>query len=112
MGVWVKGQSGNPGGRPKILDEVQKLAREQTVANIKALVRVRDSKKSPPAAVVAAVSVIFDRAFGKPRQEHDIQHHIATAIATDADLLAIARGSSVGAAEAEAGEGELGGVVH
>ena len=63
------GQSGNPGGRPKALAEVQQLARAETVANIQALIRIRDAADSPPAAVVAAVSIMFDRAFGKPKQE-------------------------------------------
>lgn len=110
--MWVKGKSGNPGGRPKALEEVHRLSREQTAENIKALIRVRDDPASPPAAVVAAVSVIFDRAFGKPRQEHDIQHHIAAAIASDADLTAIALGSRLALAEAEADPGEPDGMVH
>jgi hypothetical protein len=49
--------------------EVQALARAETVANIQALIRIRDDENSPPAAVVAAVCVMFDRAFGKPKQE-------------------------------------------
>src|SRR5262245_53675806 len=62
------GRSGNPGGRPAALAEVQQLARAETAANVRALVRIRDAEDSPPAAVVAAVSVLFDRAFGKPAQ--------------------------------------------
>jgi hypothetical protein len=65
---WSRGQSGNPGGRPKALAEVQQLARAETAANVQALIRIRDNEDSPPAAVVAAVSVLFDRAFGKPAQ--------------------------------------------
>ena len=65
------GQSGNPGGRPKALAEVQQLARAETAANIQALIRIRDAADSPPAAVVAAVSVMFDRAYGKPKQEFE-----------------------------------------
>jgi hypothetical protein len=62
------GTSGNPGGRPTALAEVVRLARDETEANIRALIRIRDDEHSPPAAVVAAVSVMFDRAFGKPVQ--------------------------------------------
>jgi hypothetical protein len=65
---WSKGQSGNPGGRPKALAEVVALARAETAANVRALIRIRDAADSPPAAVVAAVGVLFDRAFGKPTQ--------------------------------------------
>ena len=48
---------------------MQQLARAETAANIQALIRIRDAADSPPAAVVAAVSVMFDRAYGKPKQE-------------------------------------------
>jgi len=51
------------------LAEVQQLARAETAANIQALIRIRDAPDSPPTAVVAAVSVMFDRAYGKPKQE-------------------------------------------
>lgn len=107
-----KGVSGNPGGRPKGVDEVRRLAQAETAANIKALVRVRDAKNSPPHAVVAAVSVLFDRGFGKPVQEHDLRHHVAIADASDAALAAIALAGSGALAAAEAGEDESAGVVH
>jgi hypothetical protein len=65
---WVRGQSGNPGGRPRAVVEVAELARLETTASIRALVRVRDSKASPPAAVVAAATALLDRAWGRPVQ--------------------------------------------
>jgi hypothetical protein len=65
---WVKGVSGNPGGRPRAVVEVAELARLETTASIRALVRVRDSEASPPAAVVAAATALLDRAWGRPVQ--------------------------------------------
>ena len=65
---WAKGRSGNPGGRPKALVEVQELARLETAASISALVRVRDAEDTPPAAVVAAATALLDRAWGRPAQ--------------------------------------------
>ncbi len=63
-----KGQSGNPGGRPAAIAEVRDLAREQTEKSVKALVTIRDSKKAPPAARVAAANSLLDRGWGRPAQ--------------------------------------------
>jgi hypothetical protein len=65
---WARGQSGNPGGRPKAIVEVAELARLETAASIRALVRVRDAEDTPPAAVVAAATALLDRAWGRPTQ--------------------------------------------
>ena len=62
------GKSGNPGGRPAALAEVKALAREQTEANIAALVAVRDNPDSPAAARVSAANSLLDRGWGRPTQ--------------------------------------------
>jgi hypothetical protein len=61
-----KGQSGNPGGRPKENAEVKRLAREQGIASIQKLVALRDSQDERIA--LAASQALLDRAFGKPAQ--------------------------------------------
>ena len=43
-----KGQSGNPGGRPKEVREVAALARERTTQAIETLTEIMLSKKGPP----------------------------------------------------------------
>ena len=86
------GQSGNPGGRPKAIVEVQELARRETAASIAALVRIRDAEDTPPAAVVAAATALLDRGWGKPVHSHELRHNFPSASAADADLLAIALG--------------------
>ena len=45
-----KGQSGNPGGRPKILADVRELARAHTASAMKALVQIVEDEGAPPAA--------------------------------------------------------------
>jgi hypothetical protein len=65
------GQSGNPGGRPKGLRDVVELARLHTPAAIESLVRVMNSDKSPPAAVVAASVALLDRGWGRPMQSNE-----------------------------------------
>lgn len=59
-----KGQSGNPGGRPKTIGEVQELAREQTPAAIASLVNIATAGKSE-AARVSAATELLNRAWGK-----------------------------------------------
>jgi len=67
-GHWQKGHSGNPGGRPRVVDEVRELAMQETPASIRALVAIRDDKRAPAQARVAAANSIMDRALGKPVQ--------------------------------------------
>lgn len=78
--AFKKGKSGNPGGRPKVVGEVQELARAQTVAAVKTLVSVMGDKKQAASARVSAATAILDRGYGKPAQsivgdpDNPIQH--------------------------------------
>jgi hypothetical protein len=64
--AFEKGQSGNPGGRPKENAEVKRLAREHGVTAIKKLAALMDSDDER--IVVAACQTLLDRGFGKPAQ--------------------------------------------
>ena len=64
---WAKGQSGNPGGRPRELAGIQQLARENAPLAIQTLVEVATNGKSESARVSAATALL-DRGFGKPAQ--------------------------------------------
>jgi Family of unknown function (DUF5681) len=63
-----KGQSGNPGGRPKVVAEVKELARAHTSEAIETLVSIMTNPKSAPAARVSAANALLDRGYGKPPQ--------------------------------------------
>ena len=63
-----KGVSGNPGGRPKVLGDVQELAREQSPQAINTLAKIMNDEKTPPAARVAAANALLDLGYGKPTQ--------------------------------------------
>jgi Family of unknown function (DUF5681) len=63
---FVKGQSGNPGGRPKELVEVKELARAHTVEAIDTLVTWMKSTEAR--ASVAASQILLDRGWGKAIQ--------------------------------------------
>ena len=61
-----KGKSGNPGGRPKEVQEVRDLARKHTVAAIQRLVELMNDDNGRTS--VAACTVLLDRAWGKAPQ--------------------------------------------
>ena len=61
-----KGTSGNPGGRPRVLGDVQDLARQQSPEAINTLATIMQNEKAPPAARVAAANALLDRGYGKP----------------------------------------------
>lgn len=58
-----KGQSGNPGGRPRSIKDVKEAAREHTLLAIDRLVHW--AKSAEPKASVAASNALLDRGWGK-----------------------------------------------
>jgi len=71
-----KGQSGNPGGRPKENAEVKELAREYGEAAVARLAQLMKSKNERVA--VAACQVLLDRGYGKPQQQVAMSGSIGT----------------------------------
>jgi hypothetical protein len=67
-----KGQSGNPGGRPKEIVEVKELARQHTPEAIATLARIMMNAKAMDAARVAAANALLDRGWGKAAQSLDV----------------------------------------
>ncbi len=64
-----KGQSGNPGGRPKVLGEVRELAQKHGPECITGLLEIARNTQAPAPARVAAYNALLDRGYGKPHQE-------------------------------------------
>lgn len=65
-GLWKKGVSGNPNGRPKQLSEIKALARVHSPAALARLVANLDHENGSIANQAAIA--ILDRAHGKPAQ--------------------------------------------
>jgi len=63
-----KGQSGNPGGRPKALRAVEEAACAHTPDVLATLARICKDATAPPAAQVAAANALLDRGWGRPKQ--------------------------------------------
>ena len=59
-----KSRSGNPGGRPKMPDEVKRLARSKAKSAFERLVALLESKNER--VVFAAAQEILNRAYGRP----------------------------------------------
>ena len=86
-----KGESGNPGGRPKVIAELRALARAHAPDAIKELARLAIKAKSE-AARVAAIRELLDRAYGKagqaPITENEVDPSDLTAEEVRKELLA------------------------
>jgi hypothetical protein len=87
-----RGQSGNPGGRPKAIVEVATAARERTLEAIETLTSIMRSTKATPAARVSAATALLDRGWGRAPQTIDLRQHADFRTLTDDELTAIAAG--------------------
>jgi hypothetical protein len=67
-GRFQKGQSGNPGGRPKDLDHVRELARNYGPEAVETLVKLMRDKRGSSTGRAGAAVAILDRGYGKPTQ--------------------------------------------
>jgi hypothetical protein len=96
------GQCGNPGGRPKIVDEIKALAREHGPEAFRKVVRLMTS--ADERVVLAAANSVLDRAYGKATQFVDITQRRELADLTDAELADIARCGGAGIVAAPKGK--------
>jgi hypothetical protein len=66
-----KGQSGNPGGRPRVAADIRELARALAPSAIEELARLALKAKSESARI-SAIRELLDRGLGRPMQTHQI----------------------------------------
>src|SRR4051794_39200595 len=70
MPRFAKGQSGNPGGRPKVEGLVRELAQQQTTIALKTLVECLDDANGR--VRVSAAVALLDRGWGRPAQSVEV----------------------------------------
>jgi hypothetical protein len=88
-----KGQSGNPGGRPKLPPEIKQMLEEKGPEALDLLVKHLQHKDSRIAQ--AAAIAILDRAYGRPVQQIDTNAVFRSASdLTDDELASIAAGGT------------------
>lgn len=89
--AFKKGQSGNPGGRPKEDPELKELCKLRAHEAVATLVEVMKSKKSPAAARVTAACAILDRGYGKPMQTTELTGKDGKDLIPEPDMMEVAR---------------------
>lgn len=88
-----KGQSGNPGGRPKDLQGLKALCQQKTQLAIDTVVKILKDKSAKDSDRLKAAEILLDRAYGKPLQEvKGVQFNVYTQVWTSA----IARANDIG----------------
>lgn len=63
-----KGQSGNPGGRPKLVGKVRELAQQKGEDALRLLIQIMENPGEPTETRIKAAEKILDRGFGRPAQ--------------------------------------------
>lgn len=69
LNPWKKGQSGNPGGKSKKLEEVKSLAKQASPRAMQRLVELIESDDERVALMAA--EKVLERAWGKPKEADD-----------------------------------------
>jgi len=103
--MFVKGKSGNPSGRPKVVGEVQELARKQGPEAIKTLVAIMNDKKGVKQTRMAAACALLDRGYGRPMQSVMQMHAPLTELTNDELTDFIRRAREMEASTAPSGSG-------
>jgi hypothetical protein len=80
------GQSGNPNGRPRVLADVQNVARDYSTEAIETLAGIMRNPKAPAAARISAACALLDRGYGKPSQSIEATNNNVTYLISDQPL--------------------------
>lgn len=70
-GRFKKGMSGNPGGRPKVPEQVREMLKAATPRAAALLIACIDDENMPIKDRMDAAKTVLDRVYGKPTQPID-----------------------------------------
>jgi len=82
-GMFKRGQSGNPLGRPKSDKTIRDIARKHTQEAIGVLLTVMRDPKAPSASRVQAGNALLDRGWGRPIQYNENNDRVVTSSLQD-----------------------------
>jgi len=94
---WKKGESGNPGGKPRSLYDIQAAARKKSPEAFKTIIKVMEDEKTAPTLKFKCAEIVLERAFGKAavavdvdvKQEIDHRHlHLQALITVNKEFEA------------------------
>lgn len=87
--AWRPGQSGNPGGRPKVVADIRELARQHGYDAIRRLVDLMFSKNEGVA--VRAAEALLDRGYGRPLQGLELNSAVSTPQRWHVELVPVSK---------------------
>jgi len=104
--AWAKGQSGNPGGRPRKSEEQQRFERRcREWAELFALDKLKKAADSDkPSEAIAAIKEILDRGFGKAEAISYVEASVTDRTSPSPAELAAELGALISEAAGESGE--------
>lgn len=73
-GRFVKGKSGNPGGRPKVPEPFKELVQSKSVPALERIIEIMENPASKPRDVFMCAKLILEYANGKPTDNMNLTH--------------------------------------
>ena len=73
-GQFVKGKSGNPGGRPKMPEPFKELVQSKSVPALERIIEIMENPASKPGDVFMCAKLILEYANGKPTDNMNLTH--------------------------------------
>lgn len=73
-GQFIKGKSGNPGGRPKTPEPFKELVRSKSIPALESIIAIMEDPSSKPGDVFMCAKLILEYANGKPTDNMNLTH--------------------------------------